>query len=414
MKLFNKLFNNYEEESFGYRLIMDVGTEFLKMAMVEFNHKEKNIISFARVKQDYGNMDGGAITNIEGVSMKAKEALIEIRDHTPHQSVEMIAGLAGEFVKGILISYDVARDKVNKKINKKELEIIMNVGKEKAYQKAIKMTEMETGLKDVKLELIHHNLVEIRVDGYKVNNPEQFQGKNIRVLAFYTFAPLVQIGALRTIARNLGLSLIGIVPEPLAIANSILNTESYEFGAIIIDIGGGTTDIALIRNGGIEGSRMFAMGGRSFTRSLASNFNITLEEAEKLKLAYSRGESCKNYNRIEKLIKSDLHILYQGIELTLRDIAQGEVLPKNVYFCGGGSALKGLVPGFGNLNLEDSLPFGQKAIIEMLDAIEINGINDINNFMQGIEYTTPKALAYCGSKLKTNERSVVDFESQIL
>lgn len=414
MKLFNKIFNYQEEESFRYRLVMDVGTEFLKMAMVEFNHQERNIISFARVKQDYGNMDGGAITNIEGVSLKAREALEEIRDHTPHQALDMMAGLAGEFVKGILISYDIAREKVNKKISKKELESIMNAGKEKAYQKALKMAELETGIKDVELELIHYNLVEIKVDGYKVNNPEQFQGKNIRVLAFYTFAPLVQIGALRTIARNLGLSLIGIVPEPLAIANSILNTESYEFGAIIIDIGGGTTDIALIRNGGIEGSRMFAMGGRSFTRTLASNFNISLEEAEELKLAYSIGESCKNYNRIDKLVKSDLNILYQGIELSLKDMAQGEVLPRNIYFCGGGSALKGLVSGFENLKIEDSLPFGQKVFIEMLDAVEIKAIIDIHKFMQGIQFTTPKALAYCASKLNTKERSVIDFESQIL
>ncbi|MEJ6950027.1 cell division FtsA domain-containing protein [Natronospora cellulosivora (SeqCode)] len=414
MKFFEKLFNNTEENSFNYRLVLDIGTEYLKLAMIEFNKNEKNLISFARVKQDYGNMDGGAITNIDGVSAIAKKALEDIKDKTPYQTVEMITGLAGEFVKGILLSFDVVRDKPDKKLDKKELDKIMVKGQEKAYKKALEKAEMETGFKDIEFELIHYNLVEIKVDGYKVNNPEQFQGKNVSILAFYTFAPLVQLGALRTIARDLGTKLIAVMPEPLAVASSILNIETYEFGAIIIDIGGGTTDIALIRNGGIEGSRMFAMGGRAFTRTLASNLNLTLDEAEKVKLAYSKGENCKDYNRIDKLLKSDMQILYQGIELSLRDLAQGEILPKNIYFCGGGSALKGLKDGLENYNLEERLPFGQKVEISLLDATDIKSIEDQFALLKGIEYTTPKSLAYCGTKVVNKEWSVINFESKII
>src|SRR2546422_9045996 len=66
--------------------------------------------------------------------------------------------------------------------------------------------------------------------------------------------------------------------------------EVYDFGGIFIDIGGGTTDIALIRNGGIEGTRMFPIGGGGFTKKPATPFRLSLTEAEGVKLRPSKGE----------------------------------------------------------------------------------------------------------------------------
>lgn len=414
MNFLNRLFSNKEDDYFRYRLVLDIGTEYLKASLLEYNKREKNIIGFSRVKQDYGNMEGGAITNIGGVIDRTKEALLKIKEFSPHQARQMLCGIAGEFVKGVLLSLDIVRVKPDKKIEDREISQLIRDGKEKAYEKAVKMAEMETGIKDVKLELIQTNVVEIKVDGYRVNDPHQFQGKNINISVFYTFVPLVQLGALHTVAGKMGCELVGVIPEPLAVAEGILNAESYEFGAIIIDIGGGTTDIALIRNGGIEGTRMFAMGGRAFTRSIAADLNISLKEAETLKLAYSGGEEVKEFERIDKLIKADLNIIYQGIELSLLELAQGELLPKRIYFCGGGSGLKGLISGFQELNLVKRLPFGQKPIVELLSGKDIKGIQDEHSLLEGVEYTTPRALAYCGAKSVSDERRMINLESQRL
>lgn len=59
MKFLDKIFLNKEEDCFRYRLVLDIGTEYLKAALVEYNREERNIIAFSRVKQDYGNMVGG-------------------------------------------------------------------------------------------------------------------------------------------------------------------------------------------------------------------------------------------------------------------------------------------------------------------------------------------------------------------
>ncbi|QQR52453.1 ethanolamine ammonia-lyase reactivating factor EutA [bacterium] len=95
---------------------------------------------------------------------------------------------------------------------------------------------------------------------------------------FNAFAPMVHLGALQSVAQDLDLNLINIAAEPFAVAKSVGGQDSGEFSAIFIDIGGGTTDIALVNNGGVEGTKMFAIGGRSFTKRLAQTANLSFEK----------------------------------------------------------------------------------------------------------------------------------------
>ncbi len=70
----------------------------------------------------------------------------------------------------------------------------------------------------------------------------------------------------------------------------MLGTEQVrQAGALFVDVGGGTTDVALVRQGGIEGTRMFALGGRAFTKSLADRLDLPFPRAEALKVDYARG-----------------------------------------------------------------------------------------------------------------------------
>src|SRR2546428_11574500 len=109
------------------------------------------------------------------------------------------------------------------------------------------------------------------------------------ITVFNTFAPLTPVGALQTIATELDLELLATVAEPYAMARCAATDEVYDFGGIFIDIGGGTTDIALIRNGGIEGTRMFPLRGRVFTKKGASRFGVSVSEGEAGKPGHSPG-----------------------------------------------------------------------------------------------------------------------------
>lgn len=386
---------SYESSNgFNYRLALDIGTEYMKAIIMECGSEERNIIGFGRVQQRYGDMQGGAIANIQGVLETAQKALQIAQDNTPHVPTEAVVGIAGEFVKGIVTTLVEERPDPTERISIREMEVLIQRTQQMAYYQGREQLIRQTGIHNLEIELVNTALVDVRIDGYKVSNPYQFQGKNISLSLFNTYAPLVNVGPLATVVEGLGLRMLGAVAEPFAIANSILNDEAYEFGAIIVDIGGGTMDVALIRNGGVEGAEMMALGGRSFTRKVARELNITLKEAEDLKLKYSQDELPPDMAKeVQMMIAPDLQLLYEGLELSLENLSKGSALPPRVYFCGGGSALKGLVEGVKERSLYERLPFFKQPEIFMLKAEEITRLEDPDNLVNGEENVTPRSLA---------------------
>ena len=147
----------------------------------------------------------------------------------------------------------------------------------------------ETGLQSVDVRLVHAAVVGAWIDGYAVTNPIGFQGRNVRIAIFDAFAPLVHLGALQTVAAKLDLELLAVVAEPYAVARVLDSEQVRQGGALFVDVGGGTTDVALVRQGGIEGTRMFALGGRAFTKSIADRLELPFPRAEALKVDYARG-----------------------------------------------------------------------------------------------------------------------------
>src|SRR5207247_8949235 len=117
----------------------------------------------------------------------------------------------------------------------------------------------ETGYQNIEVRLTNAAVISVRIDGQTVANPIGFRGRHFTLTLFSAFAPLMQLGALETVAQGLDLTLVSIVAEPYALARCLSTNAGSDSGAIFIDIGGGTTDIALVRQGGIEATRMFAL-----------------------------------------------------------------------------------------------------------------------------------------------------------
>ncbi|WP_248619640.1 cell division FtsA domain-containing protein [Natroniella sulfidigena] len=389
----NLLKSEEQGDDFKYRLALDIGTEYVKAAIVKFNSKSSEVIGYGQSKQDYSNMEGGAISDIQEVVKVCHQAIEQAEKMAEVSPGQIAIGIAGEFVKGIVTDVKQKRSFPKRKLKKKEIDSLVSKGQKEALELAQEELLADVGLNNIKVELVNSSVVEMKIDGYKVTNPEQFQGKNLEISIFNTFAPLVHVGALRTVAKRLGYDLVGIIAEPFAIAKSIMSNEAYEFGVIVIDIGGGTTDVALIRNGGIEGTKMFGFAGRDFTKVLARNLNLSLEEAEELKLMYSVGKLDSDImEKIERILKSNFDLLYEGIEVALKGLASGEALPQKIYLCGGGSALKGLVNGIEERKLYEDLPFFKKPKIKLLKPDDIEGVNDQVGLTE-IENVTPKSLA---------------------
>ncbi|HEY8169205.1 MAG TPA: cell division FtsA domain-containing protein, partial [Candidatus Limnocylindrales bacterium] len=253
------------------------------------------------------------------------------------------------------------------------------------------------------VRLVHAAVTGAQIDGYAVTNPVGFQGRHVRISIFNAFAPLVHLGALQSVASRLDLELLAVVAEPYAVARCLSGDAVQQAGALFIDVGGGTTDVALVRQGGIEGTRMFALGGRAFTKSLADRLDLPFQRAESIKVDFARGLPVEQPDEVARIIADDVHVWAAGVELVLEELAGGELLPGRIHLCGGGSRLPQLAEALGDPDLAKHLPFSRPPQVSIITPSEVTAIRDDTKLLVDQQDVTPLGLAYQAIEMASTE-----------
>lgn len=371
---------------------LDVGTEFVKALIFEVREGKGYIKGVGRQRQRLSDMQGGTVTDIAGVVKNCEAAIEQALTQAKNLPKQVIIGIAGELVKGTTTTVRYTRPDAKEKISLEELKKIIKEVQGKSFDKARQILAFETGHTAIDVRLVNAAIVDVKIDGYKVTNPLGFQGKEVEVGVFNAFAPIVHLGALQTIAESLELDLLSIAAEPYALARSVGDQESVEFSAIFIDVGGGTTDIALVRSGGVEGTKMFALGGRAFTKRIAQTLGISFAKAEELKIEYSAGEiSEKKANQIKSALEADSNVWISGVELTLEEFAD-DLLPSRILLAGGGSNLPEITQVLKSHKWSDKLPFARKPTIQFIKPQDVSNMFDETATLKKPQDITPMAL----------------------
>ena len=388
---------------------LDIGTAYAKAIIIEIQDDVGVVLGAGRHQQSYSHMSDGIVTDIPGVIANCNEALTKAEQSAGGIiAPSTVIGIAGELVKGSSITISKQRQQPTKPVSPEELEAVISSAQQKLLKIAKERIAAETGYPNIEVRLTNAAVIAVRIDGQAVSNPIGFRGRHFALTLFSAFAPLMQLGALETVAQGLDLTLVTIVAEPYALARCLSANASADSGAIFIDIGGGTTDIALVRQGGIEETRMFALGGRTFTRRLAASKGLSVKEAEKLKLSYSNG-SIKGNERdeIQNIYASEAQIWMDSVELLVDELAKGELLPPAIYLVGGGSGLPDLRQKLDNFPWAERLPFSRQPIVETIQPNMVTSIVDPNNLLRNAQDITPMALAYQAIELQ-NEDNVLE------
>lgn len=388
-------------------LALDIGTDVVKALIFvpDFKNKKGNVIGVGRTRQKYGNMRSGAISDISGVIEASKDAIASALKQAQIKRVKSaIMGIAGELVKGTTTTVHYERPNPEDKIDLPELKNIIQKVQWKAYDRIKEQLVWELG-RDIDIKLINAAIVDVRIDGYRITNPLDFQGKSVSVSIFNAYAPMLHLGALDSIAKELKVDLMSIAAEPFAVSSSVGYEDALDFSAIFIDVGGGTTDVAVVRNGGLEGTKMFALGGRAFTHRLEKELNINFDEAEALKLKYSHGKLAReSTDQINGFLEGDSQVWVGGVELSLMEFAETDLLPSTIYLCGGGSGLPNLQVALSRPEWTQNLPFTKTPKISFLQPKDVAHIVDQTGMLVSPQDVTPMGLANLAIDLADNER----------
>jgi cell division protein FtsA len=388
---------------------LDIGTEFVKVLVVRRDGMDGLVLGVGREPQPPAAMSGGAIADIEAVIGSCNRALEAAEDMAGTVPGQSVVGVAGELVKGFSSSVAYPRERPESRIREAELRNMLQLVERRALREAQHLLELERGYGELEARLVHSAITNVRVDGYPVTNPTGFQGRNLEVTVFNTFAPMTHIGAIETVVRELDLELAGAVAQPYAVARACGSEESWQQGGIFVDIGGGTTDVALVRDGGVEGTRMFNLGGRAFTRRIALSQGISFQEAEARKLRHSEGLLPADQEAaVRDLLRTDVEVLLQGLNLCLRELSRGDRLPPNIYLCGGGSLLPELTLQIGNGAWAAGLPFTREPRARLLGPADVRSLEDATDQLGSPQDVGPMGLAHHALQVESDDRDVVN------
>ena len=392
------LLKKSEKDSRELLVGLDIGTEVVKALIAEVKGDELEIIGVGRKQQEMGDMHMGAIADIAGVVQNCEAALTEAEDQAGVQAKRVVIGIAGELVKGITNTIRYRRPQPDKALDVAEMEFIIEKVQERAQGKAQAQIALETGNEDVEVKLVNSALVSIHIDGYKVSNPIGFQGRDVAVQIYTAFAPMVHIGALEKVADELALELVAVAAEPFAVSRSVLGTDANSsFTAILTDIGGGTTDIAVVNDGGVEGTRMFGIGGRSFTRTIAADLDVSFKDAEKLKLNIDNEQIKPTVKkRVDAAVDKTLEVWISGVELALSEFDSVDHLPNRILLCGGGSSLKRVVEELNKQQWYRDLPFTKRPSVQLIKPSDVVGIVDTTGDAADHTFITAMGLLRVG------------------
>ncbi len=380
-------------------LALDIGTEFVKAILARPTKKGNlEILGVGKSRQVEGNMHAGAVADIPAVVSVCEDALVQVEEQAGERANLTVVGIAGELIKGNTTTVNYARKNPNKPITDAEMEQIIKKVQQKSGEVAKKTVALETGNENVEVRLINSAIVSLTIDGYKISNPIGFKGSDV-VIQFYTaFAPLIHVAAIEKVCAELNLDLLTVAVEPFAVCRACLGDDlESSFSGIVMDIGGGTTDVAVVEDGGVEGTKMFGIGGRSFTHQIAEALGVDSEIAEEYKLAFDSGYLDDHVKaKIETALSRNLSVWLTGVEVALEEFENLGTLPRNILLCGGGAGLSLLQETLAISDWYKTLPFSRRPIIHLIEIDDLPNLILKNDFHLDYSYATALGLLRVG------------------
>ncbi len=259
---------------------LDIGTtKIVAMMGLENEYKKLEIKGLGKSKSL--GVHRGVVNNITQTIQSIQQAVVEAESISSEKINEVVVGIAGQHIRSLQHSDYITRNNPEEVINQSDIEKLIN----QVYKLVMLPGE----------EIIHVLPQEFKVDGQgEITEPIGMYGGRLEA----NFHVVVgQVSSIRNIVRcikSAGLEFGGITLEPLASADAVLNTEEKEAGVALIDIGGGTTDLAIFKDGIIRHTAVIPFGGNIITEDIKEGCSIIEKQAELLKVKFGSAWPAEN------------------------------------------------------------------------------------------------------------------------
>ena len=382
-----------------YSVGLDIGTT--KIVAIVGRKNERGMIELLGVGRSKSlGVHRGIVSNI-AQTIKSIKAAVEEAEKSAKVSIKKVTvGIAGKHIRSLQHSDYIMRENPEAYITEDDIEQL------KAQANKLVMLPGE--------EIIHALPQEYKVDSTEVQEPVGMEGKRLEA-KFHVVVG--QMGAIKNVVRcvkEAGLEMETLTLEPLASSEAVLTQEEKESGVAIVDIGGGTTDIAVFKDNIIRHTCVIPYGGGIVTEDIKEGCSIIEKHAEQLKVKFGsalpelekdnisiaipglHGKQDKEISlkTLSKMINSRMEEILELVNTELKGYGAYERSKKliaGIVLTGGGSNLKHLrqlanyITGF-----ESRIGYANEYVA-----------NDKNGYLKGPEYATGIGLLMESLRIKT-------------
>ncbi len=352
---------------------LDVGTTKICAVVGEVSGKEVNIIGIG-THPSIG-LRKGVVVNIESTVESIKKAIEEAELMADCEISSVYVGIAGGHITGFNSRGIVAIK--GSEITQQDVERVIDA----ARAVAIPMDR----------EVIHVLPQEFIVDDQAgIQNPVSMAGVRLEAKIHIVTGAVTSAHNIVKCANRSGLDVCDIVLESLASGEAVLTDEEKELGTALLDLGGGTTDLAIFSGKNIKHTFVLALGGNNLTNDIAVGLRAPLGEAEKIKKKYG---TClaRNINSDETIEvpgmggreprKLPRQILGEILEPRVEEIftfinreiyraGMENIIPSGVVLTGGSALLDGgaeIAESIFNLPTREGKPLGIKGLVDVVN-----------------------------------------------
>jgi cell division protein FtsA len=244
------------------------------------------IVAMIGKKNEYGKLEilgvgkakslgvsRGVVNNITQTIQSIEQAISEAEENSGYKINDVVVGIAGQHIRSIQHTDYISRSNPEEVISSKDIQILID---------QVNKLAMLPGE-----EIIHVLPQEFKIDGQtEIKEPIGMFGSRLEASFHVVVGQAASIRNVGRCIQTANVELSGITLEPLASADAVLSQEEKEAGVALIDIGGGTTDLAIFKDGIIRHTAVIPFGGNVITEDIKEGCSIIEKQADLLKVKF--------------------------------------------------------------------------------------------------------------------------------
>lgn len=343
---------------------LDIGTRTIVGILIKENEKGYQIIHSAVREHQTRAMLDGQIHNVARVAEAVAEVKRELEEKSGLTLKNVAIAAAGRALKTVTQSHNIELER-SRYIEEEDLKTLELKTIQKAQgqlnnnhqENSVVFQKLDSKKKKnaVDYHFVGYTVRKYQLDGMELGHLLGQRGKNMEVELVATFLPRIVIDSLLSVINRVGLEVEHLTLEPIAASHVVIPEAMSNFNLALVDIGAGTSDIAITKSGSISGYAMVPIAGDEITETISEKFLIDYNNAEQVKCNLLEkdvlevktilGESLEiNKEEVLAAIEEQLEQLSSSIAESILEINSNP--PQAVIFIGGGSLTPGLKEKF--------------------------------------------------------------------